>query len=66
MVLIIKIMPLESCVFSAIIAILTRHCLAPKVGKIARTAQLLMVVEAKKVFSNPILQMVVLILIVFL
>jgi len=59
-------MPLESCVFSAIIAILTRDCLAPKVGKIARTAQLLMVVEAKKMFSNPILQMVVLILIVFL
>ena len=59
-------MPLESCVFSAIIAILTRGGLAPKVGKIARTAQLLMVVEAKKVFSNPILQMVVLILIVFL
>ena len=52
--------------FSAIIAILTRDCLAPQVGKIARTAQLLMVVEAKKVFSNPILQMVVLILIVFL
>ena len=52
--------------FSAIIANLTRDCLAPKVGKIARTAQLLMVVEAKKVFSNPILQMVVLILIVFL